>query len=244
MNLQQESGRSNAFARDLFRPLPSRYDLAAEVLSFGQNARWRRRMVDRIVEARPHLICDVATGTAGVALQLAARTEASIVGVDLSEDMLRRGAENVRRAHATARIALVLGNGEKLPFADETFDALTFTYLLRYVSDPGATLRELARVVRPGGRMAALEFFVPPEPWWRSLWWFYTRTLLPLGGLFMGKGWFEVGRFLGPSISAHYRRYPLEAQEQAWRSAGIGDFGYEQMSVGGGIVMWGTKVAG
>jgi demethylmenaquinone methyltransferase/2-methoxy-6-polyprenyl-1,4-benzoquinol methylase len=238
-----DSGRSRSFATELFRPLPARYDLAAELLSFGQNGRWRRRMVDSIVAADPRLVCDVATGTAGVALQLAARTGARVIGVDISQAMLRQGRDNVRRAGMEDRIEVVLGTAEKLPFADAMFDALTFTYLFRYVEDPFATLRELARVVKPGGRIAALEFLVPPSLPWRWLWWLYTRGLLPVAGLFVGRGWFEVGRFLGPSISEHYRRFPLDMQVREWQAAGIGGFGYEQMSLGGGFVMWGTKLA-
>jgi demethylmenaquinone methyltransferase / 2-methoxy-6-polyprenyl-1,4-benzoquinol methylase len=244
MSRLQKTGGSNRFARELFRPLPRRYDVAAELLSFGQNARWRRRMVDAIVEVDPALVCDVATGTAGVALQLAGRTNARMVGLDLSEEMLRRGLDNVRKAKMEARIVFVVGNGERLPFADGAFDALTFTYLFRYVEDPQATLRELARVVRPGGKIATLEFLVPRRVGWKALWWFYTRAVLPVAGVLVGKGWFAVGRFLGPSISEHYRRYPLDGHEQAWRDAGIGGFGYEEMSLGGGIVMWGTKVDG
>jgi demethylmenaquinone methyltransferase / 2-methoxy-6-polyprenyl-1,4-benzoquinol methylase len=240
----KEERRSNRFATDLFRPLPGRYDLAAELLSFGQNGRWRRRMVDRIVETDPRLTCDVATGTAGVALQLTRRTDTRVVGLDLSEEMVHRGRANTIRAGETARIDFVLGTGERLPFRDSTFDALTFTYLFRYVADPAATLRELVRVVKPGGRIATLEFSVPSRVLWRSLWWFYTRGVLPWAGLLLGKGWFQVGRFLGPSISDHWARYPIEHQKRAWRSAGMEHFGYELMSLGGGVVMWGTKSDG
>jgi demethylmenaquinone methyltransferase / 2-methoxy-6-polyprenyl-1,4-benzoquinol methylase len=241
---RNDSGRSNRFAVDLFRPLPARYDFAAEALSFGQNGRWRRRMIDHIVDATPGMICDVATGTAGVAIQLAGRTEARIVGLDVSEEMLRRGRENSVREGKETQIDLVIGSAERLPFDDGCFDALTFTYLLRYVPYPAATLRELARVVKPGGVVATLEFFVPPKRLWRSLWWFYTRAVLPVAGLPVGRGWYEVGRFLGPSISEHYRRYPIQLQERYWRAAELDQFGYELMSLGGGVVMWGTKVDG
>ncbi|MEA2505881.1 MAG: demethylmenaquinone methyltransferase / 2-methoxy-6-polyprenyl,4-benzoquinol methylase [Actinomycetota bacterium] len=237
-----ESGRSNRFAVDLFRPLPARYDFAAEALSFGQNGRWRRRMIDHIVDASPRLICDVATGTAGVAIQLARRTQSNIVGLDVSEEMLRRGRANSLREGMETRIDFVIGSAERLPFGDAAFDALIFTYLLRYVPDPAATLVELARVVKPGGMVATLEFFVPPKLLWRSLWWFYTRAVLPSAGLLVGRGWFEVGRFLGPSISEHYRRYPIQLQERHWRAAGLDHFRYELMSLGGGVVMCGTKV--
>ncbi|HKN38141.1 MAG TPA: class I SAM-dependent methyltransferase, partial [Acidimicrobiia bacterium] len=108
----------NRFAQELFTGLPARYDLLAELLSLGQNRRWRRAMVDHVVPATPHRILDVATGTAGVALQLARRSPGRIVGVDLTEAMLRRGQENVRRDGAEDRIHLVAGRAEQLPFPD------------------------------------------------------------------------------------------------------------------------------
>ncbi|HEX5189254.1 MAG TPA: class I SAM-dependent methyltransferase [Streptosporangiaceae bacterium] len=235
----------NSFAQDLFNPLPARYDRLAELLSFGQNGRWRRAMVDRIVPAPGDVVLDVASGTAGVALQLAGRTDARVIGVDLTEHMLRRGKANVAAAGQSRRIGLVAGRGEQLPLPDASVDALTFTYLLRYVEDPQATLAELARVVRPGGRVASLEFCVPPSPFWHAAWWLYTRMLLPLGGLVTGgREWFEVGKFLGPSISRHYRRYPIAWTERAWRNAGFTDVGVALMSLGGGLVMWGTRSGG
>jgi demethylmenaquinone methyltransferase/2-methoxy-6-polyprenyl-1,4-benzoquinol methylase len=162
--------------------------------------------------------------------------------VDLTLEMLQRGARNVRAAGLSRRIALTVGRGEQLPFPDAAFDALTFTYLLRYVADPQATLGELARVVKPGGMVASLEFHVPPNPFWAACWRLYTRLLLPAAGwLTGGREWFEVGRFLGPSISGHYRRYPLAWHVEAWRNAGFVDVGTRVMSLGGGLVMWGTR---
>jgi demethylmenaquinone methyltransferase / 2-methoxy-6-polyprenyl-1,4-benzoquinol methylase len=239
------SAERNSFAHDLFTPLPDRYDRLAELLSFGQNGRWRRAMVDQIVPAAGDLVLDVASGTAGVAIQLAARTRAKVLGVDLTEQMLRRGLANVAAAGQAGSIRLVAGRAEQLPLPDASVDALTFTYLLRYVDDPRATLAELARVVRPGGRVASLEFCVPPSRFWHAAWWLYTRTLLPLGGLLAGgREWFVVGRFLGPNISGHYRRYPVSWTEQAWREVGFTDVGVKLMSLGGGLVMWGTRSGG
>ena len=236
-------GGPTTFAQRLFSPLPARYDRLAEVLSFGQNGRWRRAMVDHVVEASPGLVLDVATGPAGVALQLAARTGARVVGVDVTEAMLRQARTNVARAGAL--ISLTLGRGEQLPFADATFDAVTFTYLLRYVDDPAATISELARVVKPGGVVANLEFFVPARRFWHSWWWAYTRAVLPLAGWATGgREWFDVGRFLGPNISAHYRRYPLSWTVGAWHDAGLVDVGTRPMSLGGGLVMWGRRAGG
>ncbi len=240
--LQFVAGDRNRFAQQLFTPLPQRYDRLAEVLSMGQNGRWRRAMIDHIAPAAPNLILDVASGTAGVALQLAERTPGDVIGVDLTMEMLAQGGRNVDAAGQSARVQLVAGRGEQLPFPDRTFDALTFTYLLRYVDDPAATLRELARVVKPGATVASLEFFLPPNRFWRMMWWLYTRLVLPVGGLITGgREWLRVGRFLGPNISDHYRKYPLSWTEQVWRQAGFENVGARVMSLGGGLVMWGTR---
>ena len=242
--MQVEASRTDPsrFARSLFAPLPQRYDRLAQVLSFGQDMRWRRAMVGPVAAADPRRVLDVATGPAGVARLLARRTRAHVVGVDLSEDMLRRGAANVAAAGEGNRVALVLGRGEALPFPTGAFDALTFTYFLRYVSDPASVLEELARVVRPGGVVASLDFAVPPNPVWRAAWILYTRAVLPVAGMVTGgRGWWDVGRFLGPSISAHHDRFPPEWLADAWRAAGLVDVHARHMSLGGGLVMWGRK---
>jgi demethylmenaquinone methyltransferase / 2-methoxy-6-polyprenyl-1,4-benzoquinol methylase len=249
----------NRFARDLFAPLPARYDRLAELLSFGQNGQWRSAMVGHVAPVAPDgpvapvapavpavpaggVILDVASGTAGVALQLAARSQARVVGVDLTEQMLGQGRRRVAAAGMSDRVVLVAGRAEQLPFPDAYFDALTFTYLLRYVRDPQATLTELARVLKPGGTMASLEFAVPSGAVWGPAWWAYTRLLLPAGGLLLGgREWYRVGRFLGPNISAHYRRYPVSWTVQAWQKAGFTEVGTRIMSLGGGLVMWGKR---
>ena len=232
------------FAQQLFQGLPQRYDLLVEALSFGQNRRWRRAMVDSVVDGGPATVLDVATGTAGVAVQLARRTGERVTGIDITEAMLRRGRAAVRREGLQTRIALVSGQAEQLPFADATFDALTFTYLLRYVADPAAAIAELARVVRPGGVVASLEFHVPPQPLLRGAWWLYTRVGLPVLGGLAGREWYRVGRFLGPSITAHYDRYSDAWTVDAWQRAGISDIGIRLMSLGGGVVMWGRRADG
>jgi demethylmenaquinone methyltransferase/2-methoxy-6-polyprenyl-1,4-benzoquinol methylase len=238
-----ESSESGAaFTKRLFSPLPARYDRLEEILSMGQNGRWRREMVDHVVPGDPKLVLDIATGTAGVALQIEDRTGARVVGIDLTKAMLEEGKRRVLEARRQSVISLVLGDADRLPFEDHTFDALCFTYLLRYVPDPGATLREIARVVRPGGAIASLEFMRPPSRFWRSWWVLYTRVVLPLGGLVTGgKPWFSVGRFLGPNISGHYERHPLDQTVAIWEKAGIEDVSYRLMSLGGGLVMWGRR---
>ena len=234
----------NEFARQIFSGLPRHYDVLAEMLSFGQNRRWRKTIVDQIVATNPRTILDVATGTAGVALDLAQRTQASITGIDLTESMVQRAHEKVAARGYAQRISLLVGRAEELPFPDSAFDALTFTYLLRYVADPASTLRELARVLKPGGPMASLDFLVPPNPFWHACWWLYTRLALPAAGRVVSAEWFAVGRFLGPNISRHCRRYPLSWTVQAWQDAGMVDVQVRVMSLGGGVVIWGRKAGG
>jgi demethylmenaquinone methyltransferase/2-methoxy-6-polyprenyl-1,4-benzoquinol methylase len=241
--VERSRAMPNAFAQDLFRALPQRYDVLEELLSFGQNRRWRTAMVDAVVAGRPpDRVLDVATGTAGVALMLTERSGAAVLGIDLTEQMLRVGQGRVAAHGRNGRITLVAGRAEQLPFEDDTFDALTFTYLLRYVADPAATIAELARVVRPGGVVSSLEFGVPGHPLWRTAWRLYTRVLLPIGG-FLGGGreWARVGRFLGPSIESHYAAYPVADHVRMWQEAGLTDVHTKPMSLGGGLVMWARK---
>lgn len=232
----------NAFATDLFEGLPRRYDLLAELLSFRQNAHWRHELVDRVAGGHPQRILDVATGTAGVAIELSRRTGADVIGVDISEPMLRRGRERVSAAGLDGRIVLETGRAEELRFESGSFDAVSFTYVLRYVADPETTMRELVRVLRPGGVMASLDFFVPPRSAWRAAWRLYTRAVLPAAGWVSGgRSWSRVGHFLGPNIEAHYARWPLTRIAAAWEAAGMADVQWRVMSLGGGLVMWGTK---
>ncbi len=222
-------------ARTLFAPLGPTYDRYATLLSFGQDPRWRRFLVSRIEAGPADRVLDVATGTGAVALELVRRKGCAVVGVDASAGML---AEARRRTNGT--IELVEASAESLPFADGEFDALTFTYLLRYVEDPASTLRELARVVRPGGTVAGLEFGIPAGLR-RAPWELYVRVGLPAAGAVIGGGWREVGSFLGPSIRDFYRAWPESRLVDAWRAAGIAGVRVRRLSLGGGIVTWGRK---
>jgi demethylmenaquinone methyltransferase / 2-methoxy-6-polyprenyl-1,4-benzoquinol methylase len=223
-------------ARALFAPLGPTYDRYAALLSFGQDPRWRRFLVSRI-DARPgDAVLDVATGTGAVARELIRQKGCSVVGLDQSPEMLAEA-----RRQLGDDIRLVEGTAERLPFDDVSFDALTFTYLLRYVDDPAATLRELARVVRPGGSIASLEFAVPRGVW-RPLWELYVRAALPAAGRLISPGWHRVGDFLGGSIREFARDWPEERLLPAWRDAGIGDVHARRLSLGGGVVIWGRRV--
>ena len=223
-------------AERIFTGIARSYDRAATVLSLGQDPRWRRALVEAIEARSTDRVLDVATGTGMVAQALHDRYGCHVVGLDQSADML-----GVARARDGVYDALVEGRAEQLPFADAEFDHLTFTYLLRYVDDPATAMRELARVVKPGGRVAMVEFGLPRRIW-RPLWWLYTRVGLPVGGRLFSAKWSAVGAFLGPSIEGFYRRHSLADLERYWRAAGLGHIRTRRMSLGGGVVMSATKV--
>ncbi|MFL5738025.1 MAG: ubiquinone/menaquinone biosynthesis methyltransferase [Actinomycetota bacterium] len=228
-------------ARKLFAGIAPQYDRMGRIMSFGQDGRWRRFLVSRIAPAESGRVLDVATGTGLVAREIARGSAARIVGVDQSPEMLRGAEAAIRRERLEDRVSLCLGQAERLPFGDGAFDAVTFTYLLRYVEDPAATLAELARVVKHGGVLGALEFGVPGRTLTRAAWTAYTRRLLPLIGRMQSTEWAATGRFLGPDISAFYEAHPLEEQLGMWRRAGIPDVRARRMTFGVGIVTWGTR---
>jgi demethylmenaquinone methyltransferase/2-methoxy-6-polyprenyl-1,4-benzoquinol methylase len=226
-------------ALELFRGLPGRYDQLSALLSFGQDPRWRKALVAAVAPAAGERVLDVATGTGLVAAELA-RSGCSVVGIDQSPAMLSAARRRFAGPDGE-RVELLAGEAEALPFADASFDALTFTYLFRYVEDPAATMGELARVVRQGGRVGSLEFGVPPRAPARLAWRLYTTAGLPILGRMASPEWGEVGGFLGPSIVRFYRRHPLERIIQYWREAGMGPVEVRRMSLGGGIVMSAVK---
>ena len=224
----------------LFAPLGPSYDRWATILSFGQDPRWRRFLVSRIEAGPLDTVLDVATGTAAVAIELVRQKDCYVVGIDRTPEMLAEGRRRVTLAAAARKVRLEEGDARALPFDDGTFDGVTFTYLFRYVDDPAAAIRELARVVKPGGIVAGLEFGVPGGLW-RPLWELWVRVGLPAAGRAIGDGWHEVGTFLGPSIKTYDARWPVPRLLQAWRDAGIADAQARRLSLGGGIVTWGRR---
>lgn len=235
-------GDVHALARDLFSGISASYDRWAQVLSLGQYLRWRSVLVSKAAPSK--MILDVATGRAGVAIAVAQKCGANVVGLDVTRPMLFAGRRVVVEAGMEDLIWLVQGRAEDLPFPDGAFDAVFFTFLLRYVSDPEATIREMARVLKPGGQMVSLEFGVPPCAFWRWLWRLYTRAVLPAATFLVSPGWKRVGLFLGPSIDGFYKRYSLDGIKLMWARSGITSVETELVSLGGAVVMWGAKKGG
>jgi demethylmenaquinone methyltransferase/2-methoxy-6-polyprenyl-1,4-benzoquinol methylase len=228
-------------AKELFAPLGPTYDRYAALLSLGQDPRWRAFLVSRVGAGRDATVLDVATGTGAVAIALARHYGCRVVGVDQSAEMLAEGRRRVEAAGLGSRVRLEEGRAEGLPYEGASFEALTFTYLLRYVEDPAAVLAELVRVVRPGGTMAMLEFHVPEAPLARAAWNAYVGLGLPAAGRLLSPGWARVGTFLGPSIRGFWERHPLPALLDMWREAGIEEPRARTLSLGGCVVVWGRR---
>ncbi|MEE8465689.1 MAG: class I SAM-dependent methyltransferase [Dehalococcoidia bacterium] len=231
----------NHHSRQLFDGIAAQYDWMPGLFSFFQYRRWRRYVVSRLQAGPGATILDLCTGTAGVAMQTAQTHDCRVVGVDLSPKMLSRAKHNLASSGLAGRVPLVLGRAENLAFADDCFDSVCVTFLLRYVDDPESTMLEIIRVLKPGGRLVSLEFGVPPNPIARAFWHAYTRGALPVAGAFVSRGWRKVGGFLGPSISNLYQSYSEDELRELWHRLGMRNVETKGLSLGGAVVMWGTK---
>jgi demethylmenaquinone methyltransferase/2-methoxy-6-polyprenyl-1,4-benzoquinol methylase len=232
---------SPAFAQRLFAGIAPEYERMGALLSLGQEDRWRRYLVSRVPVGPNDSVLDVASGTGLVARELVRTTGARVISLDQSADMLAAGAVANRSAGMDGLIEQIVASADALPFPDASFDAVTFTYLLRYVPNPQTTLIELSRVLRPGGTLASLEFYVPQDPVAHLGWRAFTRFGLPLIGAMASPEWRDTGRFLGPNIEAFHRRFPLRRQARAWRAAGLSDLGAQTFTLGAAVVTWGKK---
>jgi demethylmenaquinone methyltransferase / 2-methoxy-6-polyprenyl-1,4-benzoquinol methylase len=185
----------------MFDRIADRYDLLNRILSLGIDERWRAHTVEAL-DLRPGMrVLDLATGTGDLAIQLArhpARPE--VVGADASARMLRKAGEKVIRAGLFERVTLSVTDAQAMSFADGSFDAACMAFGIRNVSDRPAALRELARVLRPKGRVAILELMEPQGGWLSPLSRFYVHTLVPRIGAFLSGA--REYRYLQESIAA------------------------------------------
>jgi demethylmenaquinone methyltransferase/2-methoxy-6-polyprenyl-1,4-benzoquinol methylase len=235
------TSRRNRFAERLFADAAPRYERMAALLSLGQDTRWRRFLVSRTEALPGDRVLDVAAGTQLVSRELAATKGLRVVAVDQSERMLRAGRAVNGGAGPPAGVVPVLARAERLPFPDEAFAAVTFTYLLRYVDDPAATVRELVRVLRPGGSIAMLEFHRPGGILARAGWWTYTRAVMPVVGAVTSPAWARTATFLGPNVSAFVEENPLAEQVAWFQRAGVEHVRTKLFLYGTAVVLWGAK---
>jgi demethylmenaquinone methyltransferase / 2-methoxy-6-polyprenyl-1,4-benzoquinol methylase len=231
----------NTHASHLFDGIAENYDQPAQIFSLFQYLRWRDFLVSRLKLDSNSRVLDVCTGPSGVAIAIAKTANCHVVGVDISDRMLEKARSNIFNSNLASLVAVEKARAEDLPFDDQTFDAVVFTFLFRYVDEPQTVLKELTRVLKPGKQMASLEFYVPRGPLLYPLWLLYTRLVLPMGTRLMTSGWSEVGSFLGPSISEFFRRQSLSDIAKMWAEADLMDVQTRILSFGGAFVMWGQK---
>jgi demethylmenaquinone methyltransferase / 2-methoxy-6-polyprenyl-1,4-benzoquinol methylase len=172
----------------MFDAIAPRYDLLNHVLSAGLDRRWRDVAVKALALGDDARVLDLCSGTGDLALAtVRASTRASVVGVDFAGEMLRLGAAKVQAASLGSRIRLVRGDAASIPVGTATCDAATIAFGIRNVAEPERALREIARVLKPGARLAILEFGQPRIPGIRTLYSWYFRYLLPLVGRLISK---------------------------------------------------------
>jgi demethylmenaquinone methyltransferase/2-methoxy-6-polyprenyl-1,4-benzoquinol methylase len=198
----------------------------------GQDRRWREALVEGLALPAGSRVLDVAAGTGSITRSLRNKGF-RVVALDQSPEMLAMLDE--------ATTPRVLATAESLPLSDGSVDGVTSGYLLRYVADLQGAVTELARVVRPGGVVAALDFG-RPKGVWGPLWWLYTRLMLPLMGAIIGHGWAEVGGFLGPSIDRFWSKRTPQQLASIWEASGLESVRWTSMSLGGGFLIWGYRV--
>jgi demethylmenaquinone methyltransferase/2-methoxy-6-polyprenyl-1,4-benzoquinol methylase len=239
--VRRRGSERNRFAERLFAGVAPQYDRMGAVLSFGQDARWRRFLVSKTNAIPGARVLDVAAGTQLVSRELAARKGVKVVALDQSEPMLRAGREPTRLAGLDDVITPIVGRAEALPFTDAAFESVSLTYLLRYVDDPAATVSELARVLAPGGSIAMLEFHVPAGALVHAGWWLYTRAIMPVVGAAVSPAWARTTAFLGPNVSRFVAEHPLEDWIGWFRAAGIEHGRTRRFLFGSAVVLWGVK---
>jgi len=237
----------NIQIRDNFDAIAPKYDLTNRVLSLGIDLHWRRVAV-RQLRGMPDdgTVLDLACGTCDLALEvLRQRRKARVVGADLSRVMLglarkkvaqRLAGRSVAAANSPGSISLVNAPAEALPFADASFDAVTIAFGIRNVPDFRAGLKEMLRVLRPGGRACILEFSTPPSKLWWKMYNFYFFNILPrIGGLITGRP--AAYRYLTDSVARFPDAFEFMA---AMRAAGFARVSY--LTMNGGIVCVHTGV--
>jgi demethylmenaquinone methyltransferase/2-methoxy-6-polyprenyl-1,4-benzoquinol methylase len=177
---------------EMFNGISGKYDFLNHFLSMGIDRRWRKRAIAEIAKVQPTKVLDVATGTGDLAIAAAELRPGQIIGVDIAEQMLAVGREKIEKKGLSDLITLQYGDSEHLPFDTAAFDAVVCAYGVRNFENLDQGLAEMCRVMRPGGRLAILEFSHPQRFPMRQLYRFYFRHILPL---------------LGKLVSRHSRAY-------------------------------------
>lgn len=225
---------------DLFAPIAPRYDLANHILSAYRDRAWRRWLVNRAMPKPRERLLDLCTGTGDLAIEFARRCpDLEIIGVDISEPMLQVAREKLIRLGLEQKIALHHGDALHLSFGDHSFELVTVAFGVRNLPNRLQGLREIYRVLTPGGRAFILEFSLPQSGGVRALYRVYLRYLLPtIGGLLTGSR--APYAYLRDSIEA----FPTRAQILCeLHELGFRPVGYEDLTGGIVTLYWGGKAS-
>jgi demethylmenaquinone methyltransferase/2-methoxy-6-polyprenyl-1,4-benzoquinol methylase len=186
----------------MFDAIAARYDLLNHLLSLGIDRHWRARAIRELQLGDDAHVLDLCTGTADLAIAAMSGPQpaSSVVGVDFAAEMLRLARQKLA-SRGERRVHLVRGDATHIPLPDASVDAVTIGFGIRNVERPGVAAREMVRVLRPGGRLAILEFGTPPVPGLRALYLFYFRRVLPLIGRLISRH-NEAYSYLPASVAA------------------------------------------
>lgn len=166
----------------MFDTISGDYDGLNRVISFGIDVKWRKKVVKLVKEQQPKTILDIATGTGDLAIAMADTNAEKIVGLDISSGMLDIGKEKISKKGLSSKIEMILGDSENMPFEDNTFDAITVAFGVRNFENLKNGLKEILRVLKPGGIFVILETSVPSKTPYKQGYSFYTKNILPLIG--------------------------------------------------------------
>jgi len=222
----------------MFDSIAPKYDLLNHTLSLNIDKIWRRKVARMVSKCSPVSILDVATGTCDLAIAVARKARPqSVCGIDLSEEMLNVGRQKVLKVGLSDIIKVQKGDAENLPFADNTFDAITVAFGVRNFENLEAGLREMLRVLKPGGSCVVLEFTMPAAFPVKQLYNFYFRHILPL-----------IGRLVSSHKSAYtylpesVKAFPQRADfVRIMEQCGYADACFRSLSLGIAAIYIGTK---
>jgi demethylmenaquinone methyltransferase/2-methoxy-6-polyprenyl-1,4-benzoquinol methylase len=222
--------------QQMFGSIAPRYDFLNRMLSFGIDRRWRKKAVRLLKYREGGRILDVATGTGDVALEIARTTPPSIriTGADFCKEMVDLGQIKAAHSPYAGRIDFKVAPCEDLPFQNETFDSITIAFGIRNVVDRKLGLAEMWRVLRPGGRMIILEFSTPRSQFFRQIYYFYFRRLLPIIGGLISK--YNAYKYLPDSVLEFpsHEEFAAMIEDAGFRSVHIKEltFGIASIYVG------------
>jgi demethylmenaquinone methyltransferase/2-methoxy-6-polyprenyl-1,4-benzoquinol methylase len=233
------AGGKPVYVRRMFGRIAGVYDVMNRLMSVGLDRRWRKFAVRQIALGPGQTGLDIGTGTGDLAIELARQSAADshVIGVDFTPEMLARGREKIQKLGLSERVELRQGDGERLDFPAETFDAVCSAFVVRNLTNPLPGFEEMLRVTKPGGKVACLEISHPFNPVFSALFDFYFGRLVPLLGTLIGKA-FDAYSYLPSSVTV-FPKAP--ALKRIMETAGWRDVRYYYLLGGVVAVHVGTK---